>query len=86
VLIAVEDTGIGIAPRDQAQVFERFGHKRHDVTVSEQGTGLGLAIVKGYTEAHGGEVTLDSAPGVGTRVAVRLPAARVHRIGMRAAE
>lgn len=86
IVIAVEDTGIGIPPEDQLQVFKHFGQKRHDVTMMAQGTGLGLAIVKGYAEAHDGEVTLDSAPGVGTRVAVRLPAARLHRPGIRAAE
>ena len=66
--IAVDDTGIGIAPEDQLQVFERFGRGRHDVTVADKGTGLGLAIVKGFAEAHDGEVTLESEPGVGTRV------------------
>ena len=86
IVIAVEDTGIGIPPEDLLQVFEHFGRKRHDVTMMAQGTGLGLAIVRGYAEAHDGEVTLDSAPGVGTRVAVRLPAARLHRPGIRAAE
>lgn len=85
VVIAVEDTGIGIAPEDQLQVFERFGRKRHDVTTMTEGTGLGLAVVKGYAEAHDGEVALESAPGVGTRVAVWLPAARAHKLGTRAA-
>lgn len=76
--IDVADTGIGIAPEDQLQVFERFGRGRHDVTVSDQGTGLGLAIVKGFAEAHDGEVVLESEPGVGTRVSIYLPAERLH--------
>ena len=76
--IAVEDNGIGIAPEDQLQVFERFGRGRHDVAIADKGTGLGLAIVKGFAEAHDGEVVLESAPGVGTRVTVYLPAERVR--------
>ncbi len=73
----VEDDGIGIAPEDQAHVFERFGRGRHDVADSSKGTGLGLAIVKGFAEAHDGEVRLESGIGAGTRVTVLLPKARV---------
>lgn len=76
--LMIEDDGIGIEPEDQLQVFERFGRSRADVTTSENGTGLGLAIVKGFAEAHDGEVTLESEPGIGTRVTVYLPAERVH--------
>lgn len=78
--ISVEDTGIGIAPEDQLQVFERFGRGRHDVAIADKGSGLGLAIVKGFAEAHDGEVALESEPGVGTRVTVYLPAERVRTI------
>ena len=73
----VDDTGIGIADEDQGQVFERFGRGRHDVTSVDKGTGLGLAIVKGFTEAHDGEVRLDSALGAGTRVIVLMPVERL---------
>ncbi|MDE2075438.1 MAG: ATP-binding protein, partial [Alphaproteobacteria bacterium] len=76
--IAVEDTGIGIRPEDQRQVFERFGTGRHDVATAGQGTGLGLAIVKGFAEAHDGCVALESDGESGTRVTVRLPAERVQ--------
>lgn len=69
----VEDTGVGIAPEDQAKVFEQFGQARHDVVTAEKGTGLGLPIVRGLVEAHGGRVTLESAVGQGTRVTVFLP-------------
>jgi two-component system cell cycle sensor histidine kinase PleC len=77
ICFGVEDTGIGIAPEDQTQVFERFGHGRHDVTTADKGTGLGLAIVKGFAEAHDGEVLLESEQGLGTRVTVTLPKERV---------
>jgi two-component system cell cycle sensor histidine kinase PleC len=73
----VDDTGIGIAEDSQAQIFERFGQGRHDVTSADKGTGLGLAIVKGFAEAHDGEVRLESALGAGTRVIVWLPVERI---------
>ncbi len=76
--LTVEDDGIGIEPEHQLQVFERFGRGRADVTINDKGTGLGLAIVKGFAEAHDGEVTLESEPGIGTRVTVHLPAERVR--------
>ncbi len=80
IAFGVEDTGIGIAPEDQLEVFERFGRGRHDVTTADRGTGLGLAVVKGFTDAHDGDVALESEPGVGTRVTVYLPKDRVIRI------
>ena len=82
----VEDSGVGIAPEDQARVFEQFGQARHDVVTADKGTGLGLAIVKGLIEAHGGRVTLESAVGQGTRVSVFLPNDRARpRLGSQAA-
>jgi signal transduction histidine kinase len=82
----VEDTGIGIAPEDQLEVFERFGKGRHDVTTADRGTGLGLAVVKGFTDAHDGDVTLESEIGSGTRITVYLPKDRVMpRYAMKAA-
>jgi signal transduction histidine kinase len=77
IAFGVDDTGIGIADDSQAQIFERFGQGRHDVTSADKGTGLGLAIVKGFAEAHDGEVRLESALGAGTRVIVWLPVERI---------
>ncbi|HKD23039.1 MAG TPA: HAMP domain-containing sensor histidine kinase [Rhizomicrobium sp.] len=77
IAFGVDDTGIGIAEDSQAQIFERFGQGRHDVTSADKGTGLGLAIVKGFAEAHDGEVGLESALGAGTRVIVWLPVERI---------
>jgi signal transduction histidine kinase len=76
IALMVRDTGIGIAPEDQAKVFERFGQVRHDVAGIEQGSGLGLPIVKGLAEAHGGRVSMTSALGSGTTVTIWLPADR----------
>ncbi len=72
-VLTVEDTGIGIDPREQPRVFERFF--RADKARSRElgGTGLGLAIVKHLTQAFGGSVSLSSTPGEGSRFEVRLP-------------
>lgn len=74
--VSVADTGPGIAPADQAHLFDRFYQSRHSVApaTGEGGKGLGLAIVKRIAELHGGTVAVDSAPGRGTRVVLRLPA------------
>jgi two-component system cell cycle sensor histidine kinase PleC len=76
ILFGVRDTGIGIDPGDHLRVFQSFGQGRHDVAIADKGTGLGLTIVKGLTEAHGGRVELESQPGAGTCVTIRLPVAR----------
>jgi two-component system cell cycle sensor histidine kinase PleC len=74
----VVDTGVGIAPEDQARVFDSFGQGKHDIAVADKGTGLGLAIVKGLVEAHGGHINLESEIGKGTRVTVQLPQDRLR--------
>jgi len=75
--LRVSDTGVGIAPEDQARVFESFGQGRHDVVIGELGVGLGLPIVRGLAEAHGGSVTLQSVVGSGTTVTVIMPPERL---------
>jgi two-component system, OmpR family, phosphate regulon sensor histidine kinase PhoR len=75
-VLTVDDTGIGIAPEDQGRVFERF--YRVDKARSRQmgGTGLGLSIVKHVALAHGGNVSLKSAPGRGSSFRVQIPLRR----------
>jgi len=70
VTIAIEDTGVGIPADAMASVFDPF------FTTKEAGTGLGLSIVRKIVDAHGGEVHIDSARGVGTRVTVSIPTGR----------
>jgi signal transduction histidine kinase len=71
VELRVRDTGIGIAAADQPRVWDRL--YRGDVSRRERGLGLGLSLVKAIVEAHGGRVTLRSAPGQGSVFSVMLP-------------
>jgi PAS domain S-box-containing protein len=73
VEIHVRDTGVGIAPEDQAAVFEEFKQVGRDYTKKAEGTGLGLALTRRFVELHGGEVRLMSAPGKGSTFTVTLP-------------
>jgi two-component system OmpR family sensor kinase len=73
--IRVADEGPGLAAADAARVFERFFRADASRARESGGTGLGLSIVASVVRAHAGTVTMDSAPGEGTRVTVRLPLA-----------
>lgn len=70
--IDVVDSGIGIAADEQERIFEKF----HRIGGPEQpGTGLGLAIARELARSHGGELTVESTLGLGSRFTVRLPLA-----------
>lgn len=71
VRLSVTDHGVGIAPEDQARIFERF--ERAVSAHSFGGLGLGLWIVSQNVRAHGGTVEVHSAPGQGARFTVELP-------------
>jgi len=73
VEVAVRDTGIGIAPEDQAAVFEEFKQVGRDYTKKAEGTGLGLALTKRFVELHGGDVRLESVLGKGSTFTISLP-------------
>ena len=73
-LLAVRDEGIGIAAEDQARVFERF--ERAVADRSFGGMGLGLWISRQIVEAHGGMLSVESAPGSGSRFEAALPIRR----------
>jgi signal transduction histidine kinase len=67
VLMAVTDTGIGIAPENLSRIFEPY------FTTKPQGSGLGLAISRRIVEAHGGTITASNQPGGGCRFEISLP-------------
>ena len=72
VCIAVGDTGIGIAPSEQDQIFEPFYRSQRDKRFP-QGMGLGLSIARDLVQAHGGSLRVESAPGKGSRFTILLP-------------
>ena len=72
VEVVVADTGVGIAPEEQARVFDEFGQARNQAGQSE-GTGLGLTLCKRFVELHGGTIAVDSAVGAGSTFTVSLP-------------
>ena len=72
VLFTVTDTGAGIAADDLASIFDMF-HQADANPARGHGVGLGLYIVKRFTDALGGEIRVDSAPGAGARFTVALP-------------
>jgi len=73
VVFAVQDNGIGIAPRDQKRIFRRFFQVDRRLARETGGVGLGLSIVEFIVRAHGGSVLVKSQSGAGSTFAVRLP-------------
>ncbi|HKA43144.1 MAG TPA: ATP-binding protein [Burkholderiales bacterium] len=73
VEVSVIDTGVGIAPEDQATVFEEFRQVGRDYTKKQEGTGLGLALTRRFVELHGGKISLRSEPGKGSTFTFTLP-------------
>ncbi|TWU66381.1 sensor histidine kinase [Crateriforma spongiae] len=75
----VDDTGVGIEPEELNRIFERFYRVEKTREVAGGGTGLGLSIVKNLIAALGGDIRVESRPGVGSRFAVALPAEQGYR-------
>ena len=73
IVVAVADTGIGIAPEDHDRVWEQFGQAGATLTDKPRGTGLGLPISREIVEHHGGRVWLESAHGAGSTFSFSLP-------------
>lgn len=72
-VIAVTDRGLGIAPEEQARIFEKFYRVPTPETKLIPGTGLGLTLVAHIVNAHGGHVEVQSAPGEGSTFSIHLP-------------
>jgi signal transduction histidine kinase len=72
-LVEVADTGPGIAPEDQAKIFEEFQQAASATARAKGGTGLGLAIARRIVEMHGGRMWVESAPGQGSTFSFTVP-------------
>lgn len=72
-LLSVIDSGIGIPEEKQPHIFERFFQHDAPPEIMNQGSGIGLSITREFVRMHGGEITVKSAPGQGSRFDVWLP-------------
>jgi signal transduction histidine kinase len=77
--LTVADTGPGIAPQDQARIFEAFQQGDNTSTRLKGGTGLGLSISKRFVEMHGGTIDVRSAPGEGSSFVIIIPVRAVQQ-------
>ena len=77
-VLTVADQGIGMTDEELERALQPFGQAHTSTTRAYGGTGLGLPITKGLIEAHGGSMTIVSAPGQGTCVTITLPAERTR--------
>jgi len=75
VIVSVSDQGIGIAPEDQARLFQRFYRVDNRLRRETQGAGLGLFLARLIVEAQGGRIWVESQPGRGSRFSFTLPQA-----------
>jgi signal transduction histidine kinase len=73
VNLEVVDHGIGISAREQPKIFEKFYRVGDPLVHNTKGSGLGLSLVRHIVRAHGGEVTVESAPGHGSKFIITLP-------------
>jgi len=77
LVIAVSDSGIGIAAENIARVLSPFGQVDSSLARKYEGTGLGLHLSRNLVELHGGRLIIDSTPGKGTTVTCNFPAERI---------
>lgn len=75
-MVEVTDTGLGIAPAEQPDLFNRFYRGTNAIEKAIPGSGLGLAISQVIAEAHGGTIQLESTPGAGSTFRLMVPLAR----------
>lgn len=72
-IIEIKDNGIGIAPKDQEKIFEKFVQLENAYTKKESSTGLGLTITKEFVEMHNGKINVESDIGKGAKFIVTIP-------------
>jgi PAS domain S-box-containing protein len=80
IVVWVRDTGIGIDPQQQEQIFSAFEQADSSYTRTQQGTGLGLTISRRMIELHGGKLWLESEVGCGSTFFFSLPLAPSHNL------
>ncbi len=73
IQVAVQDTGVGISAEDQLVVFDEFKQVGRHYTNKHEGTGLGLSLTRRFVELHGGTLSLQSEPGVGSMFTFAIP-------------
>lgn len=74
IVVSITDTGIGMDEVTRQRIFEQF--YRGNTGLRREGSGLGLPLVKRIVELHGGQITVESTPGTGTKFVVTLPKTR----------
>ncbi len=79
ILIDVSDTGIGIPEDKKDKIFEHFYQNTTPASILNQGTGLGLSITKEFVKMHGGTITVESQPEVGTSFVLHLPLTKIEK-------
>jgi signal transduction histidine kinase len=79
VKLEVADRGIGIARRDQSKIFEKFYRAGDPLVHNTKGSGLGLSLVRHISQAHGGDISVESTPGKGSKFVLSIPLAPANQ-------
>ncbi|MGN6402649.1 MAG: ATP-binding response regulator, partial [Flavisolibacter sp.] len=78
IMVAVSDTGIGIAKEEQSKIFDRFHRVQNRHGRSQEGSGIGLAMVQELIKLHNGSIHVESEPGKGSTFIVAIPTGKDH--------
>lgn len=80
VKLEVHDHGIGIGRNEQAKIFEKFYRAGDPLVHNTKGSGLGLSLVKHISQAHGGDIVVESTPGKGSKFVLSLPVQHANEV------